>query len=595
MIGQIGAGMMLAGAVVALMAFAWLGVGELRRARGAKTASPSVPRLDRPWLWILGAAIVIGAAVRFVGLDVKGLSHPEAYTPGINLPAGISEPPPRHEFVETAVWHFRAEPHPLGYYMAMWAWTKAFGASLASIRIPEAILGVLSLFVIYRVGSLAFEPRVGVIAAALLSLHGFHIFWSQAARMYVPGAFLGLVSTWLLLEMGRLKRPSPAIELSYVAATVAGALTVEFFCPLLCIQILWAALNHGAASARRMARIGYFQALAFILAAPTLSHAWMLARTDAAPPPTLGFLAQYFSFGFLFQHGAYPERLSPLPMVEALLVLALSLFLIYLGLRAPTAETDVDDPPPAPSIWPLAVAALGASALMLGIAAVSDVRQEELAALSVLPLLLLVLPLIVGSLRSVLSRFGPLEAMLRKGRNLTALIPLQAFLPTLLLFAVSYQVALTAPRAYVIFVPYLLVVIAAGVLSLTRWRRHAVIVALAIIFPASALLLRAIPLSPRDYQGLARAMDAKMQADDLVFAPPRDWAYTPIFYYLDPKRIVAANYADAVRRAPRSRVWVLSMLRQGPTIEMANALSGYRIADKVEALQAGAVLLVPAP
>jgi hypothetical protein len=592
-LGQIGAGLMLAGGAIAAVALIWLGTALVRQPRGAATEAPGALPLDRRWWWFLGAMVAVGVLIRLAGLDAKGLSHPEAYIPGIDLAPGISEPPPRHGFLETLIWHFRSEPHPFGYYLAMWAWTKTFGAGLTSIRMPEAILGSLSLLAVYRVGELAYGRRVGVVAAALLSLHGFHVFWSQVARMYVPGAFLGLVSTWLLLEMRRAAGPKPAAELGYVATNVAGALTVEFFWPLLCTQIVWTVLDQRDDGKPDASRIGYFQALAFILAAPMLSHAWMLSRPEAAPPPSLEFLAGYLSFGFLFHHGAYVEEAPLLPLPIAVVVLVASLYLIRLGLSAPPAEGDAKDPSPAPSMGPLALAAAGVSILMVGLAAIANVRQDELVMLSVVPLVALAIPRAVGSLRRGLARFESVEGLLRRGRHLTGVVPLQAVVPTLLLFAVSFHVALTAPRAFAIFVPYLLIVIAAGVLAVPR--RLVVIAVLIVGFGTSAVLLRSVPVSPRDYQGLARAMQAEMQPDDLVFLPPAHWAFTPMSFYLDHRRLVAGNYANALRRDPRSRVWVLSLANEQPTIEMANALAGYRVAGEVTALKAAAVLYAPAP
>lgn len=336
-----GAPLIVSGLVVALAACSWIAIVELKRAGSRAPAEeerqPSAGSLDRTWTSLLVLALVVGAFVRVTGLDVKGLSHPEAYIPGIDLPAGISDPPPRHALVETAAWHFRSEPHPFGYYLAMWGWTKVFGASLTSIRAPGALLGVLSIFLIDRVGVSAYGTRVGVVAAGLLSLHGFHIFWSQAARMWVPGACLGLLSTWLLLEMTRTRRARPRIEWAYVLTTVAGAMTIEFYWALLCVQILWTALSHRQTSSG-VPRAAVIQTLAFILSAPMLSHAMMLGRNGAAPPPSLEFLRDHFSFGFLFQHGVSTEDFYELPVAVSIAVLAASIAFIVLGLRVSTRE-----------------------------------------------------------------------------------------------------------------------------------------------------------------------------------------------------------------------------------------------------------------
>ena len=71
------------------------------------------------WVGVLLLAVVAGAILRLTGLDHGGMTHPEVYIPGIPLPADISEPPPRLTFLDALRWHFHDEPHPVGYYMAM--------------------------------------------------------------------------------------------------------------------------------------------------------------------------------------------------------------------------------------------------------------------------------------------------------------------------------------------------------------------------------------------------------------------------------------------------------------------------------------------
>ena len=531
----LGVPLVATGLVVVLVVAGGVFVSELRRSRTQTGGAASVPcagrRLDRAWLVALVVVLAVGALVRLTGLEVKGISHPEVYIPGLDLPASISEPPPRHGLVETAVYHFRTENHPVGYYLAMWLWTQIFGASLLSIRAPEAILGTLSVYLVYRVGRSAYNARVGVIAAALLALHGFHIFWSQAARGYAPGACLGLLSTGLLLETTRGARPRPRLEAAYVLTTVAGTMTVEFFWPFLAAQILWIALRHEDPR-RRPPRAAVVQTFAFVCAAPMLSHAVMLGVNNGAPPPSLAFLIEYFSFGFLFQHGAFDRTVFELPLAASVTVLILSLVLIGSGLRFGSVE----DAPVAvlepPSPWPLVVAALGSCATMLGIALVSYQRNGWLAVLSVLPLVMLLAPWATGALRPTIARFSPrLERVLARGGTITALIALLAIVPTLTLFLASFTLTLTAPRAFMHFVPYLVLLVASGA-WLIGGRRPLVAAALVVVlgpmFAGSAVVLRRTPTSTRDYQGLARALTASLQPGDRVFVHERYWAVTPI-------------------------------------------------------------------
>ena len=598
----LGMPLVVTGLVVVLVVAGGIFVSELRRSRTQTRGDASVPRvgrrLDRAWLVALVVVLAVGALVRLTGLEVKGISHPEAYIPGLDLPASISEPPPRHGLVETAVWHFRSEPHPVGYYLAMWLWTQIFGASLLSIRAPEAILGTLSVYLVYRVGRSAYNARVGVIAAALLALHGFHIFWSQAARSYAPGACLGLLSTGLLLETTRGARPRPGLEAAYVLTTVAGTMTVEFFWPFLAAQMLWIALRHGDRR-RRPPRAAVVQTFAFVCAAPMLSHAAMLGY-NTGPPPSLAFLIEYFSFGFLFQHGAFERTVFELPLAASVTILLLSLVLIGSGLRFGSVE----DPPVAvrkpPSPWPLVVAALGSFATMLGIALVSYLRNGWLAVLSLLPLVMLLAPWATGALRPTIARFSPrLERVLARGGTTTALIALLAIVPTLTLFLASYTLTLMAPRAYMLFVPYLVLLAASGA-WLAGGRRPLVAAALVVVlgpmFVGSAVVLRRTPTSTRDYQGLARALTSSLEPGDRIFVHERYWAVTPIFFYLDHRQLIATAYNEALHMWPRPRVWVIAIPPGNPpSADVTRALSEYRIADRIEAEGIGAVLYRHAP
>lgn len=144
--------------------------------------------------------------------------------------------------------------------------------------------------------------------------------------------------------------------------------------------------------------------------------------------------------------------------------------------------------------------------------------------------------------------------------------------------------------------PNLLIVIAAGAVAISGRRLVAAGIAISLVplFSASAVILRNTPISTRDYQALSRALNTRLQPGDLIFTRRRHWAYTPVFYYLDHDRLVAEDFSDALRTAPRSRVWVLSFLRQPPTDAMTEALSGYQIAGRTTARDAEAVLYVPA-
>ena len=64
-----------------------------------------------------------------------------------------------------------------------------FGNPEMALRAPSALLGVGSVYLLYRVGALLWDRTTGLIAALLLALSGFHVWYSTEARMYTLLSF----------------------------------------------------------------------------------------------------------------------------------------------------------------------------------------------------------------------------------------------------------------------------------------------------------------------------------------------------------------------------------------------------------------------
>src|SRR5438067_1882205 len=140
--------------------------------------------LDQRWLIVLTlvALLVIGAALRLDQLGTRSMGHVESYTPGLHFPRYISSPEPRLTLWQSIRGPIFEEPHPPGWYAAMWPWTAAFGTDIVTIRLPSVFLGVTAIGLIYWLGTLAHSWRTGLAAAAMLTLNGHHLLFSQVAR-----------------------------------------------------------------------------------------------------------------------------------------------------------------------------------------------------------------------------------------------------------------------------------------------------------------------------------------------------------------------------------------------------------------------------
>lgn len=553
----------------------------------------------------LAITIVLTIILRLWGIEARSLSHPEIYVPGISLVPGISEPPPRLGLTETIWWHFHDEPHPMGWYVAMLGWTKTFGTSHLALRFPGVLFALGSIPLIFLIARSVFGSTVACLAALLLALHGFHIAWSQMARMYVAGAFLSLLATWLLITLVRTRRPRPGIEIAYVASVMAGILTVEFFWPLILLHLFWTILVlprpnvevEYLAHRWRTPRLFQIQALAFILSAPALTHAVYRARKAAVRDPNPEFLVEYFSFGFLY---AKDHRIIPMLQIGPAwtwIILIFALVLLAASLRAPKREAPVVSLERNIPFWILGFAAICSACFMLWLASIAYRRTEMLTAMSVLPFLALLIPTMGTAWRALIPRLP--SKTLHYPQERTLLLWLLAVASPLIIFVASYKVYVLADRAFLLFIPYYLILCAAGAVWMFRRPplRLVSIGICVIVFVFSIPYAAQKPGAPNDYQGIAQAMLPEMRPDDLVFMrQARDWTDTPLFYYINDANFIVSEHEAALRAHPSARVWLVTWPGEGtPTVSDARraALRGYRQTLIIEKRRANAELFEP--
>ncbi|MFQ6099687.1 MAG: glycosyltransferase family 39 protein [Anaerolineae bacterium] len=99
------------------------------------------------------------------------------------------------------------------YFLLLRPVTALAGTSEYAFRFLSAAFGLLAVPVIYRLGLCLTGRATGVVAALLLALCPFHIWYSQDARTYAPMLFFGLLAMerFILLLRGRRKWGSFAL------------------------------------------------------------------------------------------------------------------------------------------------------------------------------------------------------------------------------------------------------------------------------------------------------------------------------------------------------------------------------------------------
>lgn len=533
--------------------------------------------------------LIVAAGIRLVGIEARGMTHVEVYVPGLHLPESISEPPPRHTFGQVLSFHFHDEPHPQAYYFAMYAWTQTFGTSLISIRLPSLIFNVLGIALLFFMVRRETNTKAAFLAASLMALHGHQVYWSQQARMYAMGQFLGLVSIWTLLSLlrGEAKRYTGIL---YVLAAWGGVATKIFFWPFLAAQMLLVASLRDA-EGRKFKGIFFLQAAVVILGTPFWTHALYQKRDAPLVGPSVDFAGQYFGLGFLFDEDFFSLPALDIPTIPWLFAIVLTVSGIALAIGKSTKRRG-GDLPDAMSRSTLVLMALSSSIFICGLASSALARQPYLFASAILPIGALLLPWFQGKVADITGRCG--EVLSRRHQAFPFLI--LSVVPFLLLFGVGAVSPILKTRGMITFVPYLVAVVAIGWSRFLTQRIGVVVVVLLFAWP----MVRSLEYfgdrpEPNDHRGLARQLKVDLQSEDLIFAKKKDWVTTPSFYHLFDVReqLVTDNWESRAKTAAQSRIWVLTYSEIPAPISLIDSLSTRPILKIYESRRSRATLYGP--
>jgi mannosyltransferase len=104
------------------------------------------------------------------------------------------------------------------YFVLLKLWTGIFGSQEFVVRSLSVIFGILSVILIFQIGKILFNRRVGILSSLLLALSTYHIYYSQEVRNYSLFVFLALLSVLLFLKI--LKKGSRLLHLAYIATNI---------------------------------------------------------------------------------------------------------------------------------------------------------------------------------------------------------------------------------------------------------------------------------------------------------------------------------------------------------------------------------------
>lgn len=128
--------------------------------------------------------------------------------------------------VPTMIARTAIDIHPPFYYLILHLWTVIAGSSAISVRLFSALVGTLSIPLIFLLGRRLFGLRVGIMAALAMALAPFQIYYSQEARMYALATLLVLASVYLFLTLLQREEQGGASWIHWVLYVLVTSLAM---------------------------------------------------------------------------------------------------------------------------------------------------------------------------------------------------------------------------------------------------------------------------------------------------------------------------------------------------------------------------------
>jgi mannosyltransferase len=178
-------------------------------------------RLSRTTVLVL-VIVGLGFGLRLYRLDAQSFWYDEAMSAGIAR--GTVTQILRNDFYE---------PHPPLYFLTLHFWLLIDQSDL-TIRLLSAMLGAAGIAGMYSLGKTLCDGTVGVVAAAIVAMVPYQVFYSQEARMY---ALLFLLSTLLLSSYSLMLQTGSRRWWAAYTALAALSLYTHLFSGLLLLSL----------------------------------------------------------------------------------------------------------------------------------------------------------------------------------------------------------------------------------------------------------------------------------------------------------------------------------------------------------------------
>lgn len=203
--------------------------GTARLAAGLAANAPRTPPpVRRPWNITIAIAglTLLSAVVRFSTLGRQSYWYDELATVSVL----------HRSFGGMLHAVARSEATPYVYYLLAWLWAQIFGFGEAGLRSLSALAGTLMVPVTFAAGAALVSRRVGIVAAAIVAVSPFLVWYSQEARAY---ALFALVAALTMYFFARALRGDQRSLVGWALAAAVAIATHYFAVFVVGAEALW--------------------------------------------------------------------------------------------------------------------------------------------------------------------------------------------------------------------------------------------------------------------------------------------------------------------------------------------------------------------
>lgn len=151
--------------------------------------------------------LLIGLILRLINLN-QSLWLDEAIN--INAVSSLS-------FKDLVLTYSLGDFHPPLFHVLLKIWGNFLPSSEIAFRLLSVLLGVGTVFVIYKIAKKLYEEKTALIASILLATGPLHVYYSQEARMYMLAAFFATLSVYFFISI--IKKESILSWIGFIVST----------------------------------------------------------------------------------------------------------------------------------------------------------------------------------------------------------------------------------------------------------------------------------------------------------------------------------------------------------------------------------------